>query len=225
MNKLILAVLATAFTGNAAIASSRITPPLVPANIEVPAGNKVFLVGHAVGTQNYICLPSASSTSGVAYTLFTPEATLFNKKFKEVTTHYFGPNPFENNTNPALVAAGPIRAAWQHSRDTSIVWGQVKPGNSSFDPTFVKQGAIAWLLVTKIGAQDGPTGGNTLTKTTFIQRLNTTGGLAPSTGCISSTDVGNQAFVPYTADYFFYTAGYHFDTYGESDATDDETTP
>jgi len=31
-----------------------------------------------------------------------------------------------------------------------------------------------------------------------------TGGLAPKTGCSSLTDVGNQAFVPYTADYFFY---------------------
>lgn len=207
MNKLIFATLATAFTAHVAIASDRITPPLVPANIQVPAGNKAFLVGHAVGTQNYVCLPSTSSASGVAYVLFTPEATLFNNKFKEVTTHFFSPNPFESNTNPAVVAAGPIRAAWQHSRDTSTVWGQVKPGNSSADPAFVKQGAIAWLLVTKVGVQDGPTGGNTLTKTTFIQRLNTSGGLAPATGCISSMDVGNQAFVPYTADYFFYTNG------------------
>ena len=57
-----------------------------------------------------------------------------------------------------------------------------------------------------VGAQDGPTGGDTLTATTFIQRLNTSGGVAPSTGCASSTDVGKQAFVPYTADYFFYKA-------------------
>jgi len=52
----------------------------------------------------------------------------------------------------------------------------------------------------------GPTGGDTLTKTTFIQRLNTAGGVAPSTGCRSSSDVGTLAFVPYTADYFFYKA-------------------
>jgi hypothetical protein len=55
-----------------------------------------------------------------------------------------------------------------------------------------------------VGAQDGSSGGDKLTATTFIQRLNTSGGLAPSMGCSSSTDVGNQAFVPYTADYFFY---------------------
>ena len=64
--------------------------------------------------------------------------------------------------------------------------------------------AIAWLLLDGVGSQNGPTGGDKLTGTTFVQRLNTTGGLAPSTGCSSLTDVGNQAFVPYTADYFFY---------------------
>ena len=37
-----------------------ITPPPVPANIQVPLGNTAFLVGHAVGTQNYICLPSGT---------------------------------------------------------------------------------------------------------------------------------------------------------------------
>jgi hypothetical protein len=33
-----------------------------------------------------------------------------------------------------------------------------------------------WNKVTVIGTEDGPTGGDTLTKTTFIQRLNTSGG-------------------------------------------------
>ena len=35
--------------------ADHVTPPPVPANIQVPAGNKAFLEGHAVGTQNYIC--------------------------------------------------------------------------------------------------------------------------------------------------------------------------
>ena len=43
-----------------------------------------------------------------------------------------------------------------------------------------------------------------LSETTFIQRLNTVGGLAPETGCAVATDVGSRAFMPYTADYFFY---------------------
>jgi hypothetical protein len=150
-------------------------------------------VGHAVGTQNYSCLPSGT---GFKFVLFTPEATLFDHAGKQATTHYFSPNPFEGGT---------IRATWRNSRDTSTVWGAAGPNDSSSDPNFVAPGAIAWVRLTVAGAQEGPSGGDSLTETTFIQRLNTSGGLAPSTGCGSVADVGKQAFVPYTADYFFYT--------------------
>ena len=166
-------------------------PPPVPANIQVPAGNKLFLVGHATGTQNYVCLPSGT---GVKYVLFTPQATLFSDG-KQATTHFFSPNPAEDGT---------IRATWQHSLDTSTVWAEVKPGNTSSDRKFVRPGAVAWLLLTTAGTQAGPDGDDTLTSTSFIQRLNTVGGLAPSTGCSSAADVGHQAFVPYKADYLFY---------------------
>jgi len=182
--------------------AQRVVPPPVPTNIQVPAGNRAFLEGHAVGTQNYICVPKGS---GVAFVLFTPQATLFSDDDKEVTTHYFSPNPFENPPPPGQFSDGTVRATWQHSRDTSTVWGKVVPGDSSSDSAFVAPGAIAWLRVTVVGVEAGPTGGDALTATTFIQRLNTSGGVAPSTGCASLTDVGNQAFVPYTADYFFYT--------------------
>jgi len=191
--------------------AAEVTPPPVPDNIQVPPGNRAFLEGHGVGTQNYICQPSASSPSGVAYVLFTPEATLFDDDDKQLTTHFFSPNPFERNTNPAVVAPGTIRATWQHSRDTSTVWAKVNvnpdgSSGSSSDPAFVARGAVAWLLLKVVGAQDGPTGGDTLTATTFIQRLNTSGGVAPSEGCASPADVGHQAFAHYTADYFFYEA-------------------
>jgi Protein of unknown function (DUF3455) len=166
-------------------------PPSVPSNIQVPAGNKLFLVGHAVGTQNYICLPAEG---GVKFTLFTPQATLFQNQ-KQITTHYFSPNPAEGGT---------IRATWQHSKDTSTVWGKVADGHSSADPAFVAPGAIPWLLVTVVGAQEGSKGNDLLAKTTFIQRVNTAGGVAPSTGCTAGTDIGNRAFVPYTTDYYFY---------------------
>ncbi len=181
----------------AARADGTTPPPLPPGLAPVPEGNKLFLVGHAVGTQNYVCRPSGA---GVAYVLFTPEATLFGDDGGQVITHYFSPNPIEPNTDPKVVANGTIRATWQH-RDTSIVWAKVHQPNGSVT---VDPNAIAWLLLDKAGVQAGPTGGDKLTKTTFVQRLNTTGGLAPSTACSSLTDVGNQAFVPYTADYFFY---------------------
>lgn len=190
-------LLAVAFTMSAAQPARAdevaITPPPVPANIQVPAGNTAFLVGHGVGTQNYICLPSGT---GFKFALFTPQATLFNHAEKEAITHYFSPNPVEGGT---------IRATWQHSRDASTVWAKAALGDSSSDPSFVAPGAVAWLRLTVVGTEEGPTGGDTLTRTTFIQRLNTSGGLAPSTGCSSQAEVGRQAFVPYTADYFFYT--------------------
>ena len=169
-----------------------VTPPPMPDDLKVDSPNRAFLVGHAVGTQNYICLPAGS---GFAWTLFTPQATLFNGHDKQVITHYFSPNPAEDGT---------IRATWEHSRDTSTV--QAKLIQPSTDPHFVAKGAVAWLkLQAVVGAQEEPTGGDTLTKTTFVQRLNTAGGAAPATGCSVSTDVGAKAFVPYTADYFFYT--------------------
>lgn len=189
--------------------AAHIEVPPFPANLALPDGNHPYLLGHGVGTQNYVCAPSAASSSGVAYVLFTPEATLFNDDLKELTTHFFSPNPFEKNSSPGLVADGPVRATWQ-ATDTSTVWAQVKKDKfgkdeSSTDSGFVERGAIAWLKLTVVGAQDGQNGGDRLSRTTFIQRLNTSGGAAPSAGCASASDLGNEAFVPYSADYFFYT--------------------
>ena len=166
----------------------------MPAGIEVPAGNEVFLLGRGVGTQNYVCLPSPS-IGQVAWTLFTPEATLFDDQRQQLTTHFFSPNPFETGN--------PVLPTWQAS-DSSTVWARgVK---ASTDANFVAPGAIAWVKLEVKGAQPGPTGGDTLTAATFIQRLNTVGGAAPTTGCALPTDIGSTAFVPYTADYFFYKA-------------------
>src|ERR1700752_1279886 len=85
--------------------AARVTPPAVPTNIQVPAGSKPFLAGHAVGTQDYICLPSGS---GFAWTFFAPQATLFPADEQQVITHFLSPNPFEN---------GLPRPTWRDSRD------------------------------------------------------------------------------------------------------------
>jgi Protein of unknown function (DUF3455) len=175
-----------------AVHADSVVPPSVPSNLQVPASNEVFFVGHATGTQNYVCLPSPS-IGHVAWTLFTPQATLFDDGWEQQITHFFGPNPSEGGT---------VRATWENSADTSTVWG--KAIASSSDPSFVTPGAIPWLLVEMVGAQEGPTGGNAISGTSFIHRVNTVGGAAPSTGCRLPTDIGNRAYVPYAADYFFY---------------------
>ena len=40
--------------------------------------------------------------------------------------------------------------------------------------------------------------------TRYIQRVNTSGGVAPSMGCAAAADVTRPALVPYEADYFFF---------------------
>jgi Protein of unknown function (DUF3455) len=45
-----------------------------------------------------------------------------------------------------------------------------------------------------------------LDDTTFIQRVNTTGGLVPAAATCTTATVGAQAEVPYTADYRFWKA-------------------
>lgn len=69
---------------------------------------------------------------------------------------------------------------------------------------FVTPGAIPWLLVEIVGALDGPTGGDAVSETTFIHRVDTEGGASPASGCRLPTDIGKRAYVPYLADYVFY---------------------
>jgi hypothetical protein len=186
-------------TGVRAAEADRITPPSVPDLLDVEDGNVMYRLGHGIGTQNYICVPSTTSVSGFSFSLFTPEATLFDYDGDQLTTHFFSPN---NDPRVGPPEHGTIRATWEDSRDSSTVWGFVL--QQSTDAKFVQPDAIAWLLVQASGAAAGPTGGDRLTKTTFIQRVNTVGGLAPATGCSTFEDLGRKAFVPYAADYFFY---------------------
>jgi len=180
--------------------ADHVTPPDVPDRL-VPLGATAFFVGHATGTQNYVCLPSGA---GFKFVLFTPEATLFGDNEKQVITHYFSPNL---DPIPPEVS-GTIRATWQDSHDTSTVWAvATQTATTATDPKFVQPGAVAWLLLQVVGSQSGPIGSDKLGPTTFIQRVNTSGGLAPPTGCDSLADVGHEAFQPYTADYVFFTGG------------------
>jgi hypothetical protein len=182
-----------------------ITNPTTPAAITPPAGNSAFLVGHAVGTQGYVCLPTGSGASWTVNAA-RPEATLFTNIFGDavqIITHFLSPNTNPNEFAPSPPPFG--NPTWQSSFDSSKVWGQTLqaiPAGS--DPSCPNTGAIPCLLLQSIGSQQGPTGGKLLTKTTFVQRLNTKGGSAPTDSCSTNADVGNQRLVPYTADYFFF---------------------
>ena len=101
-------------------AAGTLTPPNVPTDIAVPAGHKLILVGHAVGTQNYICAPAATPT-GVDWFFIGPQATLFDASGQQITTHFLSRNPFKNDA---------LQATWQHSRDTSAVWAKKFRGST-----------------------------------------------------------------------------------------------
>jgi len=182
-----VAALGLAVPTGAAAGPAQGLPPVL-----IPDGATPYLRTHAVGTQNYICLATGS---GLAWRFIGPQATLFVTVFgaeQQVTTHFLSPNPDE---------AGTFRATWQASFDSSRVWAQAS--QIVDDPAVIGTGNIPWLLLQRVGARRGPTGGSLLSQATWIQRVNTIGGVAPATGCSQSTDTGKIALVPYGTDYVF----------------------
>jgi Protein of unknown function (DUF3455) len=193
---------ASAFGAVTHASAQAFASPSTPRDITPPEGNTAFLVGHALGSQGYTCLPT--NIGGTAWNpTARPEATLFTSFFGEsvqIITHFTS-----INANPKDVVSKPVplsgNATWQSSFDTSKVWaaavGHIDAGSDQSCPN---AGAIQCLLLQSIGNQEGPTGGKLLVKTTYVQRLNTKGGSAPTTACLA----GQTQLVPYTADYYFF---------------------
>ena len=134
---------------------------------------RLFLILHAIGVQKYAC--QANGTW-----LFTdPEATLYKTTgvLQPIGTHFLN--------------FGTGRPVWQLDDDGSSVEAArtaMASGGS---------GNIAWLLLQVVAATDGRLG-----TTTYVQRLNTSGGVAPAGTCTPGATIA----VPYTADYFFWRA-------------------
>jgi uncharacterized protein DUF3455 len=196
-------LLACAFGTVTYAMAQRVTSPTTPIGITPPVGNSAFLVGHAEGTQGYVCLPTPTGDTSWTVDPARPEATLFTNNFEQsfqIITHFasINANPKENVTVPS---GG--NATWQSSFDTSKVWATaVNHIDAGSDASCPHSGAITCLLLQSVGNQQGPTGGRLLADTTFVQRLNTKGGSAPTGSCT----VGTTLLVPYTADYYFFRA-------------------
>lgn len=102
-----------------------------------------------------------------------PEAVLFDHAGKKIGRHYAGP-------------------VWE-AADGSKVLGAVKQKADA-----PSADAIPWLL---LGTKSvGPQGA--FSRVTSIQRVSTTGGVAPRGGCPLA---GYRIGIPYTADYYFFT--------------------
>jgi hypothetical protein len=114
--------------------------------------------------------------NGTAWVLFAPDAKLYATADFEglVGKHFIGPT-------------------WESNSGSSVVAAKLK--DCTPDVT-----AVPWLSLKAVVA-DGP---GIFSRVTFIQRLNTTGGLKPTT---QGTTTGEEYRSHYTAEYYFYRGG------------------
>jgi hypothetical protein len=110
--------------------------------------------------------------NGTSWGTSVPEAFLYDTEGNIVAIHYGGPT-------------------WESGSGSKVIGTVVAP-KITVDPT-----AIPWLLLAP-AHKEGP---GVFADTSYIQRVNTVGGKAPS---VPGAMVGETARVPYTADYFFY---------------------
>jgi hypothetical protein len=156
--------------------------PEVPAALQVPDGNKVSFHAYAVGVQIYVATPSPTNPAQLVWTFKAPEAVLFaaeddcDDEGEVVGIHYAGPT-------------------WESVSGSKVVGARL--AGATVDPA-----AIPWLLLQAVSTE----GHGIFKRTTYIQRVNTTGGLAPAA---VPTQAGQEARVPYTADYYFFRASRH----------------
>jgi hypothetical protein len=116
------------------------------------------------------------SWNGSSWVFQAPEALLFADAGGNgaVGIHYAGPT-------------------WESISGSKVVGARIAAAPSP------NANSIPMLLLGAVTAE-GP---GILAQTTYIQRVNTVGGVAPST---PGSSVGEEARVPYTAEYFFYRA-------------------
>ncbi len=147
---------------------------VVPENLRAPSSQWMLLEAKAKGVQIYECSPSKADPARFEWAFKAPEADLFDGKGVKVGKHYGGPT-------------------WE-SNDGSKVVGEVKARSDSSDAN-----AIPWLLLNA----KSTSGAGVFSKAQSIQRLETSGGKAPASGC-DPAQSGKEARVPYKATYYFY---------------------
>lgn len=142
----------------------------VPAVLDPGRSVRLLTTVSATGVQIYECR-MAGGGNAASWAFVAPEAQLFDQRGRSMGSH----------------GAGPY---WK-GLDGSRIVGSVRARADA--PT---SGAIPWLLLTT--QSDGAPG--MLSTVTFVQRLNTEGGIAPADGC-DAQSLGQQTRVGYRADY------------------------
>lgn len=151
------------------------TAPAIPTLLDPGPTTKLAMVVAATGVQIYECRAKKDAV-GYEWAFVAPDADLLDARGSVVGRH----------------GAGPY---WQ-ANDGSRVVGTVRERADAPEAN-----AIPWLLLaTRSTGAEGA-----FSRVTSIQRVSTTGGVAPSTGC-SAEAVGKTARIAYTADYRLFTA-------------------
>ena len=148
----------------------------VPDRLKPAMTESLSMIVQAKGVQIYECRAKKDQAGGYEWAFVAPEADLFDARGNKTGKHYAGPH-------------------WE-STDGSKILGTVKERADA--PT---SDAIPWLLLAAKSV--GPDG--SFSKVTSIQRVNTAGGAAATTGC-SQAEAGKPARIYYTADYYFFTS-------------------
>ena len=146
----------------------------IPENLKVPQQNRQLFKAQATGVQVYACTERAEAPNTFDWTFKAPVADLWNDQGEKVGKHYAGPT-------------------WE-ANDGSKIVGEVVERANAPDPE-----SIPWLLL-RAKANEGA---GALSTVTYVQRLDTAGGIAPTEGCDRST-VGVEREVGYTATYAYY---------------------
>lgn len=163
------------FTALAAVLSAAAfaATPDVPEAVRPPAGHKMTLHTVGAGEITYECRLKASTADTHEWAFVSPVATLTDKSKKPVGKYYAGPT-------------------WEAADGSKVTGKQVATAPAA-------PGSIPLQLV----KAEPATGDGAMSGVTYIQRLNTQGGVAPADPCTAAT-IGAKKQVSYQADYLFY---------------------
>ena len=148
--------------------------PDVPAALAVPSGNRVAFVLKGSGLLNYECRAKSDTPNAFDWVLVSPDAVLRDQNGAIVGKYYGGPT-------------------WEHGDGSKVTGKQVAVAPAP------AAGNIPWQLVQ---ATPSP-GSGTLNGVTYVQRVATSAGVAPSEPCTSAAAAAKK-MVRYSADYYFY---------------------
>jgi hypothetical protein len=146
----------------------------VPSDLVPPASAVLLFELGAQGVQIYACEAKPDDPTAFVWTFQGPQAELFNARGEVVGSHFGGPT-------------------WQGQDGSSVVGAVVARADAP------SKQAIPWLLL----EAKAHAGGGAFSMITHIQRLDTTGGVAPDEGC-DAAHSGEEVRVPYEATYAFY---------------------